>query len=300
MASCASAKAGDFKHEACSTFCKEAHRTTHCAFCKCKECTFCQASTNHTRNPTGTRAPPTPAASLQQPAPSHSKHATRQSDGPHHEEADPFEAVLARDASSTAALAAAASTHQMELQRLQASLHSAEERARAAEARASGMEKQLSLCRHSSATLRATMKHHNAPPPPLMAAGQIVHLNGSHAEIQGRQVGIRCADSVSWAAQEGVRLYPELYPGLNVNSSVFDFQLHLHLYDPTISRCPDPRGNGAPINSESEGWLASILLLIGVLACALANAYGLGYLQPSQTVRRLLRAIGCPQNALVR
>ena len=51
---------------------------------------------------------------------------------------------------------------------------------------------------------------------------------------------------------------------------------------------------------EGEGPLASLLLLIGVLGCALANAYGLGYLQPSRTLRSLLRAIGCPQSALVR
>ena len=76
-------------------------------------------------------------------------------------------------------------------------------------------------------------------------------------------------------------------------------QLHLHLYDPVLSRCPDPRGAGA-LPVEGEGPLASLLLLIGVLGCALANAYGLGYLQPSRTLRSLLRAIGCPQSALVR
>ena len=77
-------------------------------------------------------------------------------------------------------------------------------------------------------------------------------------------------------------------------------QLHLHLYDPTLSRCPNPRGGDDALGREGEGPLASLLLLLGVLGCALANAYSLGYLQPSRTLRRLLRALGCPQSELVR
>ena len=46
------------------------------------------------------------------------------------------------------------------------------------------------------------------------------------------QVGMRCAESVHWASQDGVRLYPELYPGLMVNSSLTDFQVRTRPTDP--------------------------------------------------------------------
>jgi len=45
---------------------------------------------------------------------------------------------------------------------------------------------------------------------------------------------------------------------------------------------------------------ASTLLLLGVLACALLNAWSLGYLQPNRHLRRALQSLGCPVEPLVR
>ena len=43
-----------------------------------------------------------------------------------------------------------------------------------------------------------------------------------------------------------------------------------------------------------------MLLLLGVLLCALCNAYSLGYLHPNQHVRAAMRAVGCPTGTLAR
>ena len=102
-----------------------------------------------------------------------------------------------------------------------------------------------------------------------------------------------------------------IYPGLNSSSSAFDVQLHLHLNDAS-SRCASPRdalrqrgsGGGSGADDELVGGLSdaafSLLLLLGVLLCALFNAWSLGYVTPNRHVRYAMRAIGCPQEQLVR
>ena len=181
----------------------------------------------------------------------------------------------------------------VELQRVQLLLQAAEARANSAEARIAGMEKQLSLCRHSSATLRASLKM-RAPPPPAQG---LASNRTSSGLIDGRQVGVRCADSVAWASTEGIRLFPELYPGLNASSTPLQFQLHLHLYERRVG-CPDPRD--ASDLAADDSAMASFLLFLGVVACALCNAYSLGYLPPNRMLRSLFRRVGIPVADLVR
>ena len=38
--------------------------------------------------------------------------------------------------------------------------------------------------------------------------------------------------------------------------------------------------------------VASLLLFVGLVLCALCNSWSLGYLQPNRTCRRALRSIG--------
>ena len=122
----------------------------------------------------------------------------------------------------------------------------------------------------------------------------------------------RCVDAVRWAKSVGVVRFPQLYEGLNASSPVFGFQLHLYLHDPP-SHCSDPRVTGLMVGLESDygdelyddidsagGTAFTVLLLLGVLLCAVCNAYSLGYLHPNRQLRAVLRAIGCPTETLVR
>ena len=69
------------------------------------------------------------------------------------------------------------------------------------------------------------------------------------------------------------------------------------------SRCSDPRYSAlvsARQDQASSEAAASALLLIGVLICAMLNAWSLGYLTPNRHVRRCLAAIGIKMEAPVR
>ena len=101
-------------------------------------------------------------------------------------------------------------------------------------------------------------------------------------------------------------------------------QLHLHQHDFEASRCPHPNqfllaagrlpygsggggggggsggggGAGAALLEDDtavggDETVASLLLFVGLVLCALCNAWSLGYLQPSRGVRRALRMVGC-------
>ena len=203
-----------------------------------------------------------------------------------------------------------------ELARVKAALRHANERLEV-------IEGQLKACRHSTAALRATtgIKSGAAPVELLELLDE-----GKNASSLA---GSRCAESVQWAQHVGVVRrasfvplnedvcalvspgawtclawqvrHPELYPGLNVSSPAAAFQLHLHTNMPS-SRCTDPRTGvlmQEVMSGPSEG-LASMLLLLGVLVCAICNAYSLGYLQPNRVIRSALRTIGCPSAPLVR
>uniref|UniRef100_A0A7S2JN88 Uncharacterized protein n=1 Tax=Haptolina brevifila TaxID=156173 RepID=A0A7S2JN88_9EUKA len=175
--------------------------------------------------------------------------------------------------------------HSMELTHVRAALKSSEERMHHMAERLRVVEAQLGLCRKSSSTLRANKGMRSVPPPPPRHG----RTNGS--------IPLRCIEAVDWAVHVGVVTFPSLYPGLNASSAPAAFQTHLHLNDPT-SRCPPPESMG--VEQEASEGLASLLLLIGVLLCALCNAYSLGYLQPNRQLRSCLRALGCPQQTLVR
>ena len=267
-APCLSGKKGDFPYAACSAFCKA--QLSHCGFCKCRACPFCSADgklANTAAVPkTGTTGPSTKVTS----AGSSSSSGSRK-----------------RGGISTAKAPG-------DVTSLQAALHAAEGRARQAEARLSAMEKQLGLCRHSASSLRASLGR--APPP----APRRRHGANETAATLAAAVGTRCSESIEWAMRVGIATAPASYPGLTRNSSAHAFQLHLFLNDPA-TRCMDPRdadalaeeaaAEAADARADS---IASALLMLGLVACALCNAYSLGYLScTNRYVRAVLRTVGC-------
>ena len=74
----------------------------------------------------------------------------------------------------------------------------------------------------------------------------------------------------------------------------------MHLTNPD-SGCTDPRDAetlaalaAADTAEQRAEALSSLLLLLGVAACALLNAYSLGYLScTNRYLRAALRAVGC-------
>lgn len=167
---------------------------------------------------------------------------------------------------------------------------------RATESKLQAVEKQLSLCRHSSAQLRAAAGLSAPPPPPPRHHGGHGGGHGNNGQNEtesGSAIAVLspvCADAVSWAQHVGVVRYASLYPGLNASSPARAFQLHLHLNDPT-SECVDPR-SAAEILVAGDGSASAFFLIFGVMVCALCNAYSLGYLHPNRRLRALLRPLG--------
>jgi hypothetical protein len=52
--------------------------------------------------------------------------------------------------------------------------------------------------------------------------------------------------------------------------------------------------------ARREEAFASALLMLGVLLCALCNAWALGYLQPNRYLRAVLQFVGLPTAPIVR
>ena len=221
----------------------------------------------------------------------------------------------ASKASSKQAVAFA-DTSQMDSASLLRALHSAEAKARQAESRLAAVEKQLSMCRHSTSTLRAAAGLH-APPPPPPGAGASSSPTRRGGSPTGRlnadtatpnaAAAAACAEAVAWAMRAGLK--QGLFPGLNASSPRSAFEHHLRLHDPA-SRCAEPpsAANAESVDDEyaeedemgRREAFASMLLLLGVVLCALCNAWALGYLQPSRRVRAVLQAVGIPIPQLVR
>ena len=205
---------------------------------------------------------------------------------------------------------------------LQAALKAADARARSAEARLSAMEKQLSLCRHSSLQLRNSAGKHATD----LAAGASFAVGGAGGgigiEVHGTSVSWRsnatsaraaCDEAIDHALAQLVAITPradtwstgvgERYPGLNATSARGDVQRWLHSHDRAASRCADPRTSAllsARRDDAAGEAIASLLLLVAVLLCAMLNAWSLGYLQPNRHVRRCLATLGCKMEAPVR
>ena len=283
-------KPGDFRYKSCAAFCKP----TDCnKFCKCAACQFCAAGTaSATPAPSSTK---TTLSSLRKPSKGslaahreHNASASASNSGTHGPEGD---------------------IHQQ--------LHSAEARARHAEERIASLEKQLSLCRHSSEKLRAggsgggggssgTM----SPQPTFMSSllnrggrGNVTELQICSQAI--RQMQMQQQASASSSDGSGGPLQAKSGAG----SSRAELQLHLHLHDFATSRCPHPSqillagrtsssasGGGGDVRLEpaagADETVASLLLFVGLVLCALCNSWSLGYLQPNRTCRRALRSIG--------
>lgn len=172
----------------------------------------------------------------------------------------------------------------------QAALHAALARAHAAEARLAAIEKQLSMCRHSFSRAHASNLATFEPP-------SLAHRTYRSNATSARQA---CDEAVDHAMRSLRGHEGALYPGLNASSSALAVRLYLRGHD-GASRCAElPRA--AP-STELEGAseaAASALLLLGVMVCALLNAWSLGYLQPNRHVRRALHLLGCPVPPLVR
>ena len=119
-----------------------------------------------------------------------------------------------------------------------------------------------------------------------------------------------CAEAIDWAMRLGEKqgLWP---PGLNASSGRAAIQEHLGLHDPS-SRCGTSLqwssgvlGSNANEETEEayarrEEALASALLLLGVVLCAMCNAWALGYLQPNRHLRAALQYVGLPIAPIVR
>ena len=234
---------------------------SHCEWCKCRKCSLCGSG-----GMTSLEAPPPPRAALSGSPASSSES---------REPANATKTLLQERSSSTA----------QQLIHVRAALKTSEAKNRGLAERVEGLEAQLALCRKSSATLRSAKGIRNPPPPPG-------HGRPSSAAPSS------CSEAIRWAQQVGIVNYPSLYPGLNVSSPPAAFQSHLHRNDPA-SHCPSVGPVRMVGETASEG-LASALLLLGVVLCALCNAYSLGYVQPSRFVRRMLGAVGCPQPTLIR
>ena len=298
---CSSGKGGDFAYRACAPFCKVQQRSNHCSFCKCSYCSFCKDKASLPPPPPKQAAVVAVATAAQAHFdPGVSKGTSHTNSGGGRNKGT-VASVGGRNKvlASTTASAGAGSTVSFtasiqSVASLEAATRAAEARALRAEARLQAVEKQLALCRHSFASGRGQ----RAAPPPPARRGAARNVTAAAAA--------RCGDAVDWAQRMGIIQYPELYPGLNVSSSAAAFQLHLHLTDPS-SRCVDPRGPdaaeadaAAAAAADAYEAGASLLLLLGVLLCALCNAWSLGYLHPNRRIRALLNAIGCPQAQLVR
>lgn len=295
---CSSAKAGDFNFKACAPFCKELSQSSHCTYCKCSACSFCEG---HKKQPAVESI--ASSQSLSQ-TPSGSRVGTSKTKKPLAASAPstkiaPAPLVVASEGQSSADLGTA---------KLYAALRAAEAKARQLESRLATSEKQLSLCRHSAAGLRTGTDVHTTPPLPPLGSSFSWRRDGmSRANATA---AIVCTEAVEWAMRLGAKqgLWP---PGLNASSSRAEVQLHLALHDPP-SRCSGNGGEFNPLSgavsdetddeealSRREAF-ASVLLMLGVLACGLCNAWALGYLQPDRRVRAALQYVGIPTARIVR
>lgn len=301
---CSSNRPGDFKYRACGTFCKAERVSQHCGFCKCMTCTFCEKAAGAATSvetgavllSKGTNGSKSPSTSIDGGATSSAASITSQpiTDGKH--------ASLSIDVPS-----------------LQVALRAADARARSAEARLAAMEKQLSMCRRASQQLRsaATSRHHSdsgggggegAAAAAATAASPAVAPFRSNA-TSSRQA---CEEAIDHALAQLVRFgyrldarggTSELFPGLNASSPRDVVRLWLHQHQKSDSRCADPRLAASSAAAEQDARMEAIasgLLLLGVMFCALLNAWSLGYLQPNRHVRGALACLGCEPAPLVR
>ena len=304
---CSSEKPGDFKYKACQPFCKPSAdgKNPSCAFCKCQSCQYCGGDAtidlSIKSKAAAVAAPPSPAKQKSTKSKS----------------AKPSTATTtATPTIDNSISSSSSSTQSNSIESLQSALHAAESRARNAEARLSAMEKQLSMCRHSSSQLRSQRGSGGSggvdPTLSLLTptgAGQLApgpKLSWRSNATNPKQA---CDDAVHYAMS---RLAPGsssksqqqlLYPGLNSSSTPFAVRLYLFQHDAASSRCADPRlalQTAAAQQHAADEAVASILLLFGVLFCGLLNAWSLGYLQPNRNVRRALSVLGCPLPELVR
>jgi hypothetical protein len=188
--------------------------------------------------------------------------------------------------SSSAAASADVST-------LQQALHAAEARARAAEARLAGVEKQLSMCRHSYAR-----QHGSAAAEPLSLTHRAASVSFRSNATSARQA---CDEAVEHMHRSLRGADGGAYAGLNASSPPYAVRLYLRQHD-SASRCGELPRLASTLDGElaASDAVASALLLVGVMLCGLLNAWSLGYLQPNRHMRRAMQAIGCPVAPLVR
>jgi hypothetical protein len=274
---CTSGKSGDFKYKSCAPFCSETSRASHCGWCKCSACSFCG---------TGKRSsPPAGLAAASASSPVVGSLGTT-AHTPHGE--PPADMATAK---------------------LYAALRAAEARAKQAEARLAASEKQLGLCRHSAAELRASTGAHGLLQPSTSSGGAPNWSRRGSAGHVNSTAAMVCSEAVDWAMRLGEK--QGLWPlGLNATSGRAAIQEHLRLHDPS-SRCGAslPWTSTVTLSAEEEAEeayvrreeaFASALLMLGVLLCALCNAWALGYLQPNRHVRAMLQYVGLPTAPIVR
>jgi hypothetical protein len=289
---CKSSRSGDSSYKLCSSFCNTQHAQQHCSWCKCQTCSFCKSTT---LAPTALVKPHDTIKTKGAKSAGNSTHFKAVGTTPHDTTKTSTNAKSSNSNSTKIKAMSTSSATSLsdvqELARVRGAL-------RAAEARLQVVEKQLGLCQESSAKLRLAAGLSAPPPPPPRQRGagrgggmdNGTSIGGVSAAATDAVINPACADAVSWAQHIGIVRYTALYPGLNASSPARDFQMHLHLNDPA-SGCPDPRSAAEQLLAGDSS-ASTLLLFVGVLFCALCNAYSLGYLTPNRHVRAMLQPLG--------